>query len=211
MIDAIFSIWNNGDLTFRTIEHLTMFTIALLFASVLGVVLGIMIHQRARLADITLNLLNIIETIPGIALLFILIPLFGLGYIPTIVACILYSLLPIARNTYTGLTSVNKEYIEVAHAMGLSTHEILRRVRIPLALPLILGGIRIALVFTMGVVTLGGLVAAGGLGAAIMTGISQLNKPLIAISALWVGLLSLVFDGIASAIEKTLKRRYGSW
>ncbi len=211
MFEAIITVWNNGDLTFRTIEHLTMFIIALLIASLFGILLGILIYQRTRLADITLNILNIIETIPGIALLFILIPLFGLGFIPTIMACVLYSLLPVARNTYTGLTSVNKEYIEVAHAMGLSPHEILQKVRIPLSLPLIIGGIRIALVFTMGVVTLGGLVAAGGLGAAIMTGISQLNKPLIAISALWVGVLSLVFDGIAASIEKTLKRRYGSW
>jgi osmoprotectant transport system permease protein len=139
------------------------------------------------------------------------LPVFGLGFMPTIAACVLYSILPVARNTYTGLVSVSKEQLEVANAMGLSPTEILLRIRLPLSLPLMIGGIRIALVFTMAVVTLGGLIAAGGLGAAIMTGISQLNRPLIAVSALWVGVLSLAFDGIASSIEKFIKRRYTTW
>lgn len=211
MIDLILSVWNNGDLTIRTYEHLIMFIIALTIAIIIGIGLGILIHRRENIANLVFNLLNVIETIPGIALLFILIPLLGIGLIPTIAACILYSILPIARNTYAGLVSVSKEHIEVAQAMGLSPGEILLRIRIPLSLPLMIGGIRIALVFTMAVVTLGGLVAAGGLGAAIMTGISQLNRPLIAISALWVGFLSIILDGVASTIEKIFKQRYESW
>jgi osmoprotectant transport system permease protein len=211
MIDTIISVWNNGDLAIRTIEHLSMFIIALLIAIIIGIGIGIIIHRNENIAQIVFNLLNIIQTIPGIALLFILLPIFGLGFMPTIAACVLYSILPIARNTYTGLVSVSKEQIEVARAMGLSPTEILLRIRLPLSLPLMMGGIRIALVFTMAVVTLGGLVAAGGLGAAIMTGISQLNRPLIAVSALWVGLLSIIFDGMASSIEKLFKRRYETW
>ena len=211
MIDTIISVWNNGNLAVRTVEHLSMFIIALLIAILIGIAIGIFIHRNENIAQIVFNLLNIIQTIPGIALLFILLPVFGLGFMPTVAACVLYSILPVARNTYTGLVSVNKEQIEVAHAMGLSPTEILLRIRLPLSLPLMIGGIRIALVFTMAVVTLGGLVAAGGLGAAIMTGISQLNRPLIAVSALWVGLLSIAFDGIASAIEKFIKRRYATW
>jgi osmoprotectant transport system permease protein len=211
MIDTILSVWNNGNLATRTIEHLSMFVIALLLAILIGIGIGILIHRNENVAQVVFNLLNIIQTIPGIALLFILLPLLGLGFLPTIAACILYSILPIARNTYTGLVSVSKEQIEIAHAMGLSPTEILLRVRLPLSLPLMMGGIRIALVFTMAVVTLGGLVAAGGLGASIMTGISQLNRPLITVSALWVGLLSIIFDGIASTIEKLFKRRYETW
>lgn len=211
MIDTIISVWNNGNLAERTVEHLSMFIIALLIAIIIGIVIGILIHRNENIAQIVFNLLNIIQTIPGIALLFILLPVFGLGFMPTVAACVLYSILPVARNTYTGLVSVSKEQLEVAHAMGLSPTEILLRIRLPLSLPLMIGGIRIALVFTMAVVTLGGLVAAGGLGAAIMTGISQLNRPLIAVSALWVGLLSIAFDGIASSIEKLIKRRYATW
>ncbi len=211
MIDTIISVWNNGNLAERTVEHLSMFIIALLIAILIGIGIGILIHRNENIAQIVFNLLNIIQTIPGIALLFILLPVFGLGFMPTVAACVLYSILPVARNTYTGLVSVSKEQLEVAHAMGLSPTEILLRIRLPLSLPLMIGGIRIALVFTMAVVTLGGLVAAGGLGAAIMTGISQLNRPLIAVSALWVGLLSIAFDGIASSIEKLIKRRYATW
>lgn len=211
MIDTIISVWNNGNLAERTVEHLSMFIIALLIAIIIGIVIGILIHRNENIAQIVFNLLNIIQTIPGIALLFILLPVFGHGFMPTVAACVLYSILPVARNTYTGLVSVSKEQLEVAHAMGLSPTEILLRIRLPLSLPLMIGGIRIALVFTMAVVTLGGLVAAGGLGAAIMTGISQLNRPLIAVSALWVGLLSIAFDGIASSIEKLIKRRYATW
>ena len=211
MIDTIISVWNNGNLAERTVEHLSMFIIALLIAILIGIGIGILIHRNENIAQIVFNLLNIIQTIPGIALLFILLPVFGLGFMPTIAACVLYSILPVARNTYSGLVSVSKEQLEVAHAMGLSPTEILLRIRLPLSLPLMIGGIRIALVFTMAVVTLGGLVAAGGLGAAIMTGISQLNRPLIAVSALWVGLLSIAFDGVASSIEKLIKRRYATW
>lgn len=211
MIDTVISVWNNANLSVRTIEHLSMFIIALPIAIIIGFGIGILIHRREHVAQIVFNFLNIIETIPGIALLFILIPLLGLGFIPTIAACVLYSILPIARNTYAGLISVSREQIEAAHAMGLSSTEILIRIRLPLSLPLMIGGIRIALVFTMAVVTLGGLVAAGGLGAAIMTGISQLNRPLIAVSALWLGVLSIMFDGMASTIEKIFKRRYGMW
>ena len=211
MIDTIISVWNYGNLATRTVEHLSMFVIALLIAILIGISIGILIHRNENVAQVVFNLLNIIQTIAGIALLFILLPLLGLGFMPTIAACILYSILPIARNTYTGLVSVSKEQIEVAHAMGLTPTEILLRIRLPLSLPLMIGGIRIALVFTMAVVTLGGLVAAGGLGASIMTGISQLNRPLIAVSALWVGLLSLIFDGMASTIEKRFKRRYEIW
>ena len=211
MIDTIISVWDYGNLAERTVEHLSMFIIALLIAILIGITIGILIHRNENIAQIVFNLLNIIQTIPGIALLFILLPIFGLGFMPTIAACVLYSILPVARNTYTGLVSVSKEQLEIANAMGLSPIEILLRIRLPLSLPLMIGGIRIALVFTMAVVTLGGLVAAGGLGAAIMTGISQLNRPLIAVSALWVGLLSLAFDGIASTIEKFIKRRYATW
>ena len=128
---------------------------------------------------------------------------------PTIAACILYSILPIARNTYTGLTSVSEEYVEVARAIGMSEREIMLKVRFPLALPLIAAGFRIALVFTMGVVTLGGLIAAGGLGAPLQTGIHLYDGGIILVSGIWVGILAVIFDGIAGIVEKMLHRRYG--
>jgi osmoprotectant transport system permease protein len=124
---------------------------------------------------------------------------------------VLYSILPIARNTYTGLKGVDAQYTYVASAIGLSPREALFRVRIPLSLPLIAGGIRIALVFCMGVVTLGGLVAAGGLGTVLQNGIQLYQKDAILVAGLWTGLLAVLLDGFAGIIEKKLHERYGTW
>ena len=208
MIEKISEIWASQNLSIRTIEHLAMFSIAMILSILIGISIGILIYKRKRLANFVINLLNVIELIPTIALLIILLPFLGLGSYPTIAACVLYSLLPIARNTYTGLTNVNKEYIEVSKGMGFSQIEVLTKIRIPMAFPLIIGGIRIAIVFTMGVVTLGGLITAGGLGASIQTGISLYKIDLIIVSGIWVGVLAVIFDGFAGFFEYILKRRY---
>lgn len=202
-------VWESQNLTQRTLEHLRMFGIALALSIVIGVLLGLYLYRRPKLAPIAFNVLNILETVPTLALLVLLLPVLGLGEKPTIAASVIYSILPIARNTYTGLTSVERSYIEVAEAIGLSEREVLLKVRFPLALPLIAAGIRIAVVFTMGVVTLGGLIAAGGLGAPIQTGIHLYDRDIIVVTGLWVGLLALILDGVAALIERYLRGRYG--
>jgi len=207
-IDSILSVWESQNLSLRTMEHLQMFFIALIVATVIGVLIGIIIYRRKRSANVVLNGLNVLETVPDIALLFLLIPLVGIGTAPTILASILYSLLPIARNTYTGLISVRKEYIEVAESLGMTHNEILLKVRLPMSLPLIIGGVRIAVVFCMGLVTLGGLIAAGGLGAPIQTGMGLYNMDIILVTGIWVGILAIFFDGIAALLERYLKKRY---
>ncbi|AIF69527.1 hypothetical protein PAP_05630 [Palaeococcus pacificus DY20341] len=208
MINTFLEVWESQNLGARTVEHLSMFGIALFVSIILGVLIGFILYKNPKLADLAFNFLNIVETIPSLALLVLLLPLAGLGKGPTIIASILYSLLPIARNTYTGLTSVSKSHIEVAQALGLTEKEILLKVRFPLALPLIAAGIRIAIVFTMGVVTLGGLIAAGGLGAPIQTGIHLYDKNIILVSSLWVGFLAIALDGLAALIEKKLEARF---
>jgi len=207
MIESIISVWESQQLSIRTIQHLSMFSTALILSIIFGISLGIIVFYHKKTASILFNLLNIIETIPTIALLIVLLPLFGLGSAPTITACILYSLLPIARNTHTGLSSVDKKYIDIAKGLGLSKTDELRKIRIPLAFPLMIGGIRIAVVFTMGIITLGGLIAAGGLGAAIQSGLSLYKFDVILVAGLWVGLLSVIFDAVAGGIEMYLKRR----
>ena len=207
MIETFQSVWTSQDLGAKTIQHLEMFFWALLLSILFGILIGILIYKKKQLADIVFHLLNTIELIPTLALLILLLPLLGLGSGPTIAACILYSLLPIARNTYTGLISVNKEYLQAAQGIGLSSKEILLNIRIPYALPHIIGGIRIAIVFTMGVVTLGGVIAAGGLGQSIQTGL-QFNKPdIIIVSSIWVGILAVIFDLFAGMLERALIRR----
>ena len=205
----IVHVWKTQQLGIKTIEHLSMVFIALLIIIFIGISIGIFLYNRRNLSDIVLNILNVIETIPELVLLVILMPFLGIGFKPTIVASILYSILPVARNTYVGLTQVDQQYLESARAMGLAEKEILWHVRIPLALPLIAAGVRIAIVFTMGVVTLGGLIAAGGLGGPIQTGIHLYDKNIIIVTGLWIGILAVLVDSIGSWIEKRLNRRYG--
>jgi osmoprotectant transport system permease protein len=211
ILHNIADVWESQLLTLRTVEHLYMFSVALLAATIIGISVGIFIFFNPRITNPVLNILNIVETIPDIALLIVLIPFLGIGQGPTITASILYSILPIARNTYTGLKSVSREYIDIAHAIGLSSVEILMKVRIPMALPLIAGGFRIALVFTMGVVTLGGLIAAGGLGAVLQNGIHLFDVDTILVAGLWTGILAVILDGFAGIVEGWLTRRYGTW
>ncbi|MFY1113076.1 MAG: ABC transporter permease [Methanosarcinaceae archaeon] len=204
-------VWNTQLLSLRTFEHLYMFTIALFVSVLIGIAVGVLIYRSPKLAAPVLNGLNVVETIPDVALLVLLLPIFGIGAGPTVAASILYSILPITRNTYTGLANVPREYVEIAEAVGLNPGEILMRVRFPLALPLIAGGVRIAVVFTMGVVTLGGLIAAGGLGAALQNGIQLYDMGTILVTGAWVGLLAVILDGGAGVIENRLKVRYGTW
>ncbi|WP_292484946.1 ABC transporter permease [Methanohalobium sp.] len=211
VLNDIVQVWQTNSLTMRTIEHLYMFSIALFISSVIGVVLGITIYNNSKLSNPVLNILNIFETTPDIALLVILLPIAGIGTLPTIIASILYSLLPITRNTYTGLKGVDRKYINIARALGLSSREILFKIRIPMSLPLIAGGIRIALVFTMGLVTLGGLIAAGGLGTTLQTGIQLYEVNTILVAGIWTGLLAVILDGFAGMVEKRLNSRYEIW
>ncbi|KUL02293.1 MAG: Osmoprotection protein (ProW-2) [Methanomicrobiales archaeon 53_19] len=211
MIDEITAVWITYHLTERTIEHLWIFSIALIAAIAAGVAIGLFIYRRRRYASPVFSTLNAVETFPDIALLVLLIPLAGIGTVPTIIACVLYSILPIARNTYTGLISVSPELLEVGRAMGLSERFILLKIRFPLAFPMIAGGIRIAIVFTMGIVTLGGIFGAGGLGAPLQTGINLIRPDIIFVAGIWVGILAVILDGIAGGIEASLKRRFGSW
>lgn len=210
-IQDVAGVWDKHLMTMRTIEHLHMFSVALLLSIIIGVTVGVFIYMKPKTANPVLNFLNIVETIPDLALIVLLLPILKLGAGPTIAACVLYSILPIARNTYTGLKGVDEQYTCVARAIGLSRSETLIKVRIPMSLPLIAGGIRIALVFCMGVVTLGGLVAAGGLGTVLQNGIQLYDKEAIIVAGLWTGLLAVFLDGFAGIIEKKLHERFGIW
>lgn len=204
-------LWNKYLMTMRTIEHLQMFSIALTLSLILGIGLGLFIYLKPQLSSPVLNILNILETIPDLALLVILLPILRLGAGPAIGASVIYSLLPIARNTYIGLKDVDEQYIHIGEAIGLSPHDILLKIRIPMSLPLIAGGVRIALVFIMGVVTLGGFVAAGGLGTVLQNGVQLYEKDAILLAGLWTGILAVLLDIVAGFIEKLLYRRYSFW
>lgn len=174
-----------------------------------GVGTGAMLYRRPRLAGLAFGLLNVVETVPELALLAILVPVVGIGAPAVVAASVLYSLLPLARNTTTGLAHVRRDYLEVAEALGLDEGETLRLVRFPLALPLVAGGVRTAVIFCMGIATLGGLVGAGGLGAPLQAGISFNNTPLILLAAAWIAVLALLADAGMAALETRARARYG--
>ncbi|HEY9533578.1 MAG TPA: ABC transporter permease, partial [Mucilaginibacter sp.] len=154
----------------QTLQHIGLTFISLIIAVLIGLPLGIFIARRKTFSGPVLGIAGILQTIPSIALLGFMIPLLGIGPKPAIVALLLYALLPIIRNTYTGITGVDGSVKEAAVAMGMSKWQLLSKVELPLAMPVILAGIRTATVINVGVATLASYIAAGGLGEFIFGG-----------------------------------------
>lgn len=205
----IAGVWQTYDLTLRTTQHLEMFAISFLVTLIAGISLGVLFFSSASARVAGLSALTIVEMIPDIALLILLIPIAGIGVPPTVSAAVLYSLLPVARNTSVGLMGVNPRFIETAKAVGLTEEETMYHIRFPLALPLIFAGVRIAVIFCMGVVTLGGIIGAGGLGAPLQTGITTGNDLLIIVSGGWVAFLAVSMDAVAWGASRMVSARYG--
>lgn len=204
MINFIFNNWEKA--LFLTGEHLFLVVISSLLAAMIGVSLGILISIKEDLAPVVINLANIIMTIPSIALFGIMLPVLsifnvGLGKIPVIVALILYSQLPIIRNTHTAIQNIDPAVVEAAKGMGLSAEKRLWEIEIPLALPVIIAGLRIAVVMNIGIVTLAVYVGAGGLGEFIQRGIQQVYEEQIMAGALLVALLAIGVEALLYGLE----------
>ncbi|MGK7393073.1 MAG: ABC transporter permease/substrate-binding protein [Candidatus Cyclobacteriaceae bacterium M3_2C_046] len=204
-----FLISHLDDLQEQVMEHIGLTLAALFFAIILGILTGIFISRFVKWSSPILGLVNVIQTIPSIALLGFLLPLLGIGALPAIIALFLYALLPIVRNTYAGITQVDAAILEAARGMGLNNRQILKRIEIPLALPVIFAGIRTAVVISIGVATLCALIAAGGLGEFIFRGIALNNIYMILAGAIPAALLAIIFDAFLGLIQhnihKTLK------
>lgn len=185
----------------QTLQHIGLTFISLFLAVLIGLPLGILIARRVKLSGAVLGVAGILQTIPSIALLGFMIPLLGIGPKPAIVALLLYALLPIIRNTYTGITGVDGAVKEAAVAMGMSKWQILTKVELPLAMPVILAGIRTATVINVGVATLASYIAAGGLGEFIFGGISLNNTNMILAGAIPAALLAILFDFLLSRVQ----------
>jgi osmoprotectant transport system permease protein len=186
----------------QTAQHLGLTFISLLLAIAIGLPLGILIVRKNRLAGTVLGLAGVLQTIPSIALLGFMIPLLGIGAKPAIVALLIYALLPIIRNTYTGIRGIDQHVIEAAKALGMSKHQILLRVELPLAMPVLLAGIRTATVINVGVATLASYIAAGGLGEFIFGGISLNNTNMILAGAIPAAVLAVILDLLLSQLQK---------
>jgi osmoprotectant transport system permease protein len=175
----------------RTLEHIGLTAWSLLAAIAVAVPLGILAARRRELAQVILATASVLQTIPSLALLVFMIPVFGIGEPPAIAALFLYSLLPIVRNTHSGLTGIDRGLLESAEVLGLSAEARLRLVELPLASPSILAGVKTAAVINVGTATLGALIGAGGYGQPILTGIRLNDQALILEGAIPAALLAL--------------------
>lgn len=198
-----FIIEQHEKLLTQITQHLGLTFLSLFLAIVVGVPLGILIARKRKLSSSVLGIAGILQTIPSIALLGFMIPAFGIGATPAIAALLIYALLPIIRNTYTGITEVNPTVIEAAKAMGMNKTQLLFKVEIPLAMPVIIAGIRTAAVINVGVATLASFVAAGGLGEFIFGGISLNNTNMILAGAIPAALLAVLLDQAIAILQKS--------
>ncbi|WP_420147121.1 ABC transporter permease/substrate-binding protein [Spirosoma sp.] len=195
MIDFFTFIRDHADkLLEQTLTHVGLTFVSLLLALLIGVPLGILITRQTKLASSVLGVAGILQTVPSVALLGFLIPLLGIGVGPALVALFLYALLPIIRNTYVGITEVSASVKEAARGVGMTDSQILAKVELPLALPVIFAGVRTATVINVGVATLAAYVAAGGLGEFIFSGIALSNVNMMLAGAIPAALLAVGFD-----------------
>lgn len=178
----------------QTLTHIGLTFVSLLLALLIGVPLGILISRRTKLASSVLGVAGVLQTVPSVALLGFLIPLLGIGVGPALVALFLYALLPIIRNTYVGITEVSLFVKEAAKGVGMTANQVLTKVELPLALPVIFAGVRTATVINVGVATLAAYVAAGGLGEFIFSGIALSNVNMMLAGAIPAALLAVGFD-----------------
>lgn len=189
----------------RTLEHLSLSALALLAGIVVAVPLGLWLERHRRGAEPTIRLLGMTQTIPSLALLAFFIPFLGVGTLPAIVALWIYSLFPIVRNTYTGVRDADPRAVEAATALGMTPGQILREVRLPLAAPVLMAGIRTAAVLTVGTATLAAFIGAGGLGEPIVTGLQLANAAMILSGAIPAAILALLVDGLLGWVERALR------
>jgi osmoprotectant transport system permease protein len=205
-----FLLTHQRDVAILTGEHLWLVGISMLLAIAIGVPLGILLTRQPRLKTFVFGSTNIIQTIPSLALFGLLLPLPWLGARVdrlAIVALALYALLPVVRNTYTGIAGISEPVREAAVAMGLTSRQLLWQVELPLASPVILAGIRTATVITIGVATIAAAIGAGGLGEFIFRGIAMVDNSVILAGAIPAALMALLADFLLGGVEKLLARR----
>lgn len=190
------------------LEHIRISLTAVVCAGILGILTGIFISRHKKAAGIILGIINVIYTIPSISLLGFLIPFTGIGNKTAIIALTVYGLLPIVRNTYTGLTNVDASILEVAEGLGSDKRQMMLKIKFPLALPVIISGFRNMTVMIIAMGGIASFIGAGGLGVAIYRGITTYNMTLTAAGSLLIALLALLSDWLLSRAERLVSRRY---
>lgn len=193
---------NGDELLLKTWEHLYISLIAVLLGILVAIPLGILLSRAPKAAGLVMGIVGVVQTFPSLAILAFFIPILGVGTVPAIVALFLYSVLPILRNTYTGIRGVNQGLLEAGRGMGMTGWQRIRYVEVPLAMPIIMAGIRLSTVYLIGWATLASFIGAGGLGDFIFNGLNLFRTDYIVAGAVPVTLLALITDFFLGLLEK---------
>ena len=185
-------------------QHLLFTLVSVAIGFALGLVLGILLSRRPKLSGVVLPVLSVFNTIPGIVFIGLLVLAWGAGTATVLVALGIYATFPVLKNTYAGLVSVDQQYIEAARGCGMSAIQSLIRVELPLAMPTIIGGLRMSMVYTVSWAVLAAMIGLGGLGTFIYQGVQSSNNALILLGAVPVSLLALLFDFIFAKLEQAV-------
>lgn len=197
-----FLMENYSKLIYKSLEHLGISALALALGIIVAVPIGILLTRTKKISNIVIGIASVLQTVPSLALLAIMIPIFGVGKLPAIIALFIYSLLPILRNTYLGISGVDENIVDAAKGMGFTSMQSLIKVEIPLAAPVIMSGIRLSGVYVISWATLASYVGAGGLGDFIFTGLNNGIANMIIMGTIPVSILALLTDFILGKVEK---------
>jgi osmoprotectant transport system permease protein len=197
-------VQRRGELVRLTLRHLLLVGISLLAALLVAIPLGLLLERTRGSAEGIIRLFAIVQTIPSIALLAFMIPLLGVGVVPALVALWLYTIYPILRNTFTGVRDAAPTAVDAAHALGMTGSQILWQVRLPLAAPVIMAGVRTAAVIGVGTATLAAFIGAGGLGDPIVSGLALSDTRMILFGAIPAALLAVLIDVALALVERAV-------
>ncbi len=188
------------------LQHVGLALISILLSGIIGLLLGLWIAQHDRLSPVVLTIANVFYTIPSISLLGMLIPFIGIGNKTAIVALTIYGIMPMVRNTYAGLKGVSEEIIMAARGMGSTDMQIMLKIKLPLALGVIIAGVRNMVVMTISTAAIASFIGAGGLGVAVYRGITLYNTALTFGGSLLIAMLALISDLLLGMLEKRIKK-----
>ncbi|WP_300561980.1 ABC transporter permease [Companilactobacillus sp.] len=193
---------HGSELIIKTWEQIYISGLSILLGIIVAVPLGILLTRFPKTAKYIMSSTSMLQTIPSLALLALMIPIFGIGKLPSIVALFIYSLLPILRNTYIGMAKVNRNLVDAAKGMGMTTMQSIMHVEIPMAMPIIMSGIRLSTIYVISWSTLASYIGAGGLGDFIFDGLNLYNPSLIIGGTIPVTILAILSDYLLGKLEK---------
>ena len=193
---------HGSELLSKLLEHFSISMTALAIGVLIAIPVGILVSRNKRVSQIVIGLTSILQTIPSLALLAMVVPILGVGRTPAIFALVIYSLLPILRNTVLGMESVDDNVLDAAKGMGMNSFQLIMRVQLPLAMPVLIAGVRLSGTYVLAWATIASYIGAGGMGDFIFAGLNNYNIPLIFAGTVSITLLTLIVDYLFEILEK---------